>query len=520
MNIKKIIKVIAIVFIIFFTLNTNIKAASINGNSSVKVGDSFTVTFDFGTNVGAYDSISVSYDQNMYEYVSGDSLNEELWWDQTEGSNGISTKTYTFKAIKEGSSRILVVAKGVTSANESMDNLGTLTAEKMVTATPKEQPVVPQQPSNPNPPPVTNNTVALNSNNFLKYLQISEEGLNPYFTRNVTDYSLAVGENVTSIDVLAKAEDSNARVEISGNDNIVDGDNIIQIKVTAQNGNEKTYRIIVTKTNNKETSNAYLENLIVENFNLDKEFQSEILEYDLGDINNTITSLNVVAITKAEQAKVEIIGADKLNENGEVIIRVTAQDGTTIREYKLKYNYIEANDEQIAKAEIKDYLKEIQNSRGKKDKAIAYLKYLWASIKKNYLIIIMYALILIEFIQIVILRRKLNKKNDNNGGDDNEPDNDSILKVELPKEENETSNIQEFSTNKIEPPQITPLKEESVIDKLPTARHGSLQNRADGIKLVDLDKDEGPQDELTFNIFENLNDEDIKRMLNDEIDDN
>lgn len=51
-------------------------------------------------------------------------------------------------------------------------------------------------------------------------------------------------------------------------------------------------------------------------------------------------------------------------------------------------------------------------------------------------------------------------------------------------------------------------------------RKGSLEkntSKADGIKLVDLDKDEGPQDELTFNIFENLTDEDIKKMLDDQI---
>ena len=51
-------------------------------------------------------------------------------------------------------------------------------------------------------------------------------------------------------------------------------------------------------------------------------------------------------------------------------------------------------------------------------------------------------------------------------------------------------------------------------------RKGSLEkntSKADGIKLVDLDKDEGPQDELTFNIFENLTDEDIKKMLDEQI---
>ena len=57
-------------------------------------------------------------------------------------------------------------------------------------------------------------------------------------------------------------------------------------------------------------------------------------------------------------------------------------------------------------------------------------------------------------------------------------------------------------------------------------RKGSLEKGAfraeeinsSGIKLVDLDKNDGPKDELTFNIFENLNDEDIKKMLEEQID--
>lgn len=535
---NKLRKITTIILALVILVGTNIYAASLSGNSSVKVGDTFTLTFNFGTNVGAYDKLNVSYDASMFEYVSGDPLSESVWWDQSEESLGISTKTYTFKAIKEGSSRITVVSNGTISANASMDNLGTVTAEKMVNA------YVPQEVTEPEKPVVTppqtnnnNNTqnATANSNNYLKYLQISEEGLTPNFTRNVTDYSLAVDESVNSIEVLARAEDSNARVEISGHEKIVEGDNKIQIKVTAQNGYYRIYTITVTKTKDKEKSNAYLENLIVENFKLDKEFQSEVLEYSIGEVLSTQKGINVVATTKDADAKIEIIGADNLVEigEGEIIVKVIAPDGTTQKEYKIKYIVKEATTEEAAEQEMKDYLKEIKNNQSNKDVAIAYAKYIWAAIKKNYILVLTYLLVVVEFIYIMVLRRKVKRLSDD-GPDDTPPAEKEILKVDLNnEEEKQQENLEPTQTTENMQTMQVPLLDQKVVEDTDVqriGRRGSLEKntsradgiedeqKSDGIKLVDLNKNEGPQDELTFNIFENLTDEDIKRMLEDQID--
>lgn len=523
---KRLVKRIAImIFTCILFITSSIYAASITGNSNIYVGDTVTVTFNFGQNVAAYDDLSVSYDSNIFEYVSGDSLKEEVWWDQTEASNGIATKTYTFRAKKAGSSRIAVVANGVTSANNDMTSLGTITAEKMINVSERAQETPQEKPtSTPNTPGNVNTGSNTSSgNNYLKYLQISEEGLTPNFTRNITDYAISVGENVNSIEVLARAEDTNARVEVTGNTNLVDGDNKINIKVTAENGYYRIYTIIVTKSANKEKSNAYLESLIIENFNLDKEFQSESLEYSIGEILSTINNINIIATPKDKDAKVEIIGADNLVKSGEgeIIIKITAPDGTTTKEYKLKYTVKEATDEEIAQKEMKDYLKEIHDSKTKKELVISYLKYIWAAIKKNYLLVIMYSVVLIQFIIILVLSCKLRKSKNNN--DDPDSQDKTILKVEqeTKKENLPEQNIQE--NIKIEPPKVELLDEPVVEEHV--GRKGSLSYKAEeientqsGIKLVDLDKNDGPKDELTFNIFENLNDEDIKKMLEEQID--
>lgn len=523
---KRLVKRITImIFACILFITSSIYAASITGNSNIYVGDTVTVTFNFGQNVAAYDDLSVSYDSNIFEYVSGDSLKEDVWWDQTEASNGIATKTYTFRAKKAGSSRIAVVANGVTSANNDMTNLGTITAEKMINVSERVQETPQEKPtSTPNTSGnVNTNSNTSSGNNYLKYLQISEEGLTPNFTRNITDYAISVGENVNSIEVLARAEDTNARVEITGNTNLVDGDNKISIKVTAENGYYRIYTIIVTKSADKEKSNAYLENLIVENYNLDKPFQSESLEYSIGEILSTVRNISITATTKDKDAKVEIIGADKLVQSGEgeIIIKVTAPDGTTTKEYKIKYTVKEATGEEIAQKEMKDYLKEIHESKTKKELVISYLKYIWAAVKKNYLLVIMYSVILIQFIIILVLSCKLRKSKNNN--DDPDLQDKTILKVEQEdkKETLPEQNIQE--SVKIEPPKVELLDEPVVEEHI--GRKGSLSYKAEeldntqgGIKLVDLDKNDGSKDELTFNIFDNLNDEDIKKMLEEQID--
>ena len=122
-----------------------------------------------------------------------------------------------------------------------------------------------------------------------------------------------------------------------------------------------------------------------------------------------------------------------------------------------------------------------------------------------------------------------------------EQEDKTILKVESEYTQ-ETPQIEEpvHQHVKIEPPKVELLKEDDEVSQETTTvelpKLGRAGSRAEEIvmesevkteikaetpgkiQLVDLDKNEGPQDELTFNIFENLNEEDIKRLLDDQID--
>lgn len=82
------------------------------------------------------------------------------------------------------------------------------------------------------------------ANAELKSLEIENYDLYPRFKSNIYNYNLNIGENIQELKIIAEAEKENAKVEIEGNSNLKDGENIIKINVTAEDGETtRTYKI-------------------------------------------------------------------------------------------------------------------------------------------------------------------------------------------------------------------------------------------------------------------------------------
>lgn len=84
------------------------------------------------------------------------------------------------------------------------------------------------------------------NNNNLQSLIIENYDIG--FTPDNTYYEINVSSDVMSLNLSLVAEDENATIEIVGNDNFKDGQNIVKIIVTAADGSVKEYRIIVNKS--------------------------------------------------------------------------------------------------------------------------------------------------------------------------------------------------------------------------------------------------------------------------------
>ena len=132
MNKKNFYRIIMLVYIIVFSINI-VNAATLSAKTSISKNETITVTLDFGQYVAAYDSLEVTFNDNIMEYVSGSPLKEGLWWDPNNASLGIKTKTYTFKGTKDGISTIRVKVKGAVSANQTMEALGDIEVYKKIT---------------------------------------------------------------------------------------------------------------------------------------------------------------------------------------------------------------------------------------------------------------------------------------------------------------------------------------------------------------------------------------------------
>lgn len=129
-------------------------------------------------------------------------------------------------------------------------------------------------------------------------------------------------------------KNNNAKVQITGNNNLKKGANKITIKITSKdNSKNKEYIINVTKTNDINSANANLETLAVTNFILSPEYEENITNYNI-EVSKDTQELNVLAIPNNINAKVEIKGNKNLQYGkNEIIITVTAQNGITKKKY-------------------------------------------------------------------------------------------------------------------------------------------------------------------------------------------
>ena len=182
----------------------------------------------------------------------------------------------------------------------------------------------------------------------LKTLEVTGDyELTPAFSKDVTEYSLTVGSDVDSLEVNADAIDENAKVEITGNDNLLMGENTIEIKVTAEDGTVRTYKINVTK-GEEQASTLLLSELTIDGYTLNPAFSSEIYQYTLDIDDPTITSLNINAKSNMESAVIEIAGNNELKLGENIItILVKSEDGTDVTTYQITVNITEKQEKQL-----------------------------------------------------------------------------------------------------------------------------------------------------------------------------
>lgn len=162
----------------------------------------------------------------------------------------------------------------------------------------------------------------LSSNNNLSSLKFDVGILTPSFDKNITSYTLVVENNVETINVDAKAEDFKfGKISIEGNKNLVEGNNLYTIIVTAEDGSSKKYSLNVIRKKDLRSSNTNLKSLKVN--------RNDILSSRTLTVKNNVSLVDIVAETENDNAKVSgDVGIKELVVGENTFkVTVTAENG-------------------------------------------------------------------------------------------------------------------------------------------------------------------------------------------------
>ena len=172
------------------------------------------------------------------------------------------------------------------------------------------------------------------NDNTLKSLNVQGYIFNTPFSSSKYEYQINVDENIDSINIVAETNNSFAIIEGLGEHSLVSGKNEFKINVTSQNGEKRSYTIIV----NKSSGTSLLKSLKISRYKITPKFHRYSFIYDVY-IYDEIDQLKIIASAN-EGDNIEIIGNKKLKKGkNEIYIKVSGIDKTTsvykINAYKL-----------------------------------------------------------------------------------------------------------------------------------------------------------------------------------------
>lgn len=371
---KRLIKIF-FGFVICLAFSKAVYGAS----ASIKVSNT-NVTVNTPVTITA--SVSSAASWNISMSASGGSLSGSTA-SADVADDGISVSkqiiSATFKASAEGTYTISIKGQIVDS------NLNSNTVSEKVTITVK----APESTSNPTHP--TDTPVTKSSNANLKNLITSPVDFTGFSASKTTGYSITVGSDVETVKVTAVTQHSKASYKVSGNTNLKEGENIISVVVTAEDGTKKTYKINVYKLSEAETVSLEeqespdeiiaidaqeavedeklgLEKLEIEEVELNPSFNSEIYEYNL-ELLKDINSLNINATAYNDNLDIKIVGNENLLYGENIInIIVTNKESDKSVTYTITVNKIK-ND----KKDINEDVQKLQKSISTKNKIIGFL---------------------------------------------------------------------------------------------------------------------------------------------------
>lgn len=250
---------------------------NVSSSSTAVVGNKVTVTVTLSSNVkiGSW-QMDLNYDKN-YLQLTGSTAEGGGTRMVAAPSGGTKSQkyTFTFKTLKSGTTRVSVSSY---IAYEEVT-----TDEMNLTSNPKSIRIMTEQELQD----------SYSKDNNLKSLSVEGYELDKVFDKDTLEYTVNVPTGTTSVKITATKNDNTATVSGDGEIEVTEGTNTIPIVVTAQNGSEKTYNILV----NVEDQNP-----------ISVKLENDKKEYFLVKNGNLLTAPTTFAETKIMINEIEIPG--------------------------------------------------------------------------------------------------------------------------------------------------------------------------------------------------------------------
>lgn len=362
MDAKKIIFLIlffiSIIFCNYSFAESKANVYLTSNKSTIRKGEEVEISINIENNkICAYD-LNLYFDTNKFEYIKEDELSNlkddhiiSLWYDDTGGSNpktGI-IKTFKFRAKEDGTGYFIVNGNFYNRNGQKINTSFKETSVEIKENIKQER--------------ITKEGTETNqSNSSLQSLNLDIEGITPEFKSDVYKYYLTVPTSINNILVTVTPSNKDANVTVTGNTNLKNGLNVININVTSvDNTNTTNYEIYVTKTDDKDSTNTNLETLAIENTLLNNIFDNSITNYNI-EVGNKVDSLNILAIPEDESASVEISKSNTLQEGNNIIkVTVIAKNGFSKKEYIINVYKRNEKEEQVYNKEQEDNKNKLNN---------------------------------------------------------------------------------------------------------------------------------------------------------------
>ena len=187
-----------------------------------------TVRVSSASDIGTW-KFTLKYDSSKLRLTSG-TTNIAAFY--TYAGQKSASYSYSFTTIATGTAAVSISGGAIVGMDEKYMSVSSgSTSINVIKASTSTPTTTTKTPSN------------LSTNNFLSSLKVNEGELTPAFNKSVLEYSVELEAGIEKINIAATPEDAKATIIGTGEIGITEGENKIEVKVKAENGDEKKYVI-------------------------------------------------------------------------------------------------------------------------------------------------------------------------------------------------------------------------------------------------------------------------------------